>query len=286
LKRNPENGMAIFCGNISKVEGQDDLQIWSIEPPLPLKSRLYRCDKEFVLDDLKEMLQVSEIYALLVMDRKEAAIGVLEGKRIEILQKMTSGVPSKVRAGGQSSQRFHRITEGLTKDFYKRIAEEMKKLFYENKKLKGILIGGPIPTKDEFIDGEYLPTLLQKKVLGKIDIGGSDESGLKELVEKSQDILASQEIVYEKKLMEKFFETLGEKPDFVVYREEPVKKALEYGAVDILFLSKDCDRSLVKELKKVAEETGAKTEMISTETEEGKQFFNLSGIGALLRFKL
>jgi peptide chain release factor subunit 1 len=247
---------------------------------------LYRCDKEFVLDDLKEMLQVSEIYALLVMDRKEAAIGVLEGKRIEILQKMTSGVPSKVRAGGQSSQRFHRITEGLTKDFYKRIAEEMKKLFYENKKLKGILIGGPIPTKDEFIDGEYLPTLLQKKVLGKIDIGGSDESGLKELVEKSQDILASQEIVYEKKLMEKFFETLGEKPDFVVYREEPVKKALEYGAVDILFLSKDCDRSLVKELKKVAEETGAKTEMISTETEEGKQFFNLSGIGALLRFKL
>jgi len=40
---------------------------------------------------------------------------------------MTSGVPSKIRAGGQSSQRFHRITEGLTKEFYKRIAEEMKK---------------------------------------------------------------------------------------------------------------------------------------------------------------
>lgn len=286
LKRNPENGMAIFCGNISKVEGQDDLQIWGIEPPMPLKSRLYRCDKEFVLDALKEMLEVSEIYALLVMDRKEATIGVLEGKRIEVLQKMTSGVPSKVRAGGQSSQRFHRITEGLTKEFYKRIADEMKNLFYENKKLKGILIGGPIPTKDEFLDGEYLPTILQKKVLGKIDIGGSDESGLKELVEKSQDILANQEIVYEKKLMEKFFETLGEKPDFVVYRENPVKKALEYGAVDILFLSKDCDKNMLKELKKIAEDTGAKVEMISTDTEEGKQFFNLSGIGALLRFKI
>lgn len=285
LKRNPENGMAIFCGNISKIEGQDDLQIWGIEPPMPLKTRLYRCDKEFVLDALKEMLEVSEIYALLVMDRKEATIGILEGKRIEVLQKMTSGVPSKVRAGGQSSQRFHRITEGLTKEFYKRIADEMKNLFYENKKLKGILIGGPIPTKDEFLDGEYLPTLLQKKVIGKIDIGGSDESGLKELVEKSQDILANQEIVYEKKLMEKFFETLGEKPDFVVYREDPVKKALEYGAVDILFLSKDCDRGLIKNFKKIAEETGAKVEMISTDTEEGKQFFNLSGIGALLRFK-
>jgi peptide chain release factor subunit 1 len=286
LKKNPENGLAIFCGNISKVEGQDDLQLWGVEPPLPLKTRLYRCDKDFVLEPLRELLEVSEIFALLVMDRKEAAIGMLEGKRIEILQKMTSGVPSKVRAGGQSSQRFHRITEGLTKEFYKRIADEMKNIFYENKKLKGILIGGPIPTKDEFIEGEYLPTLLQNKIIGRIDIGGSDESGLKELVEKSQDILANQEIVYEKKLMEKFFNTLGSKPDFVVYKQDAVKKALEYGAVDILLLSKDYDKELMKELKRIADENGTKIEMVSTETEEGKQFFQLSGVGALLRYKL
>jgi peptide chain release factor subunit 1 len=286
LKKNPENGLAIFCGNISKIEGQDDLQLWSVEPPLPLKTRLYRCDKDFVLEPLREIMEVSEIFALLVMDRKEATIGMLEGKRIELLQKMTSGVPSKVRAGGQSSQRFHRITEGLTKEFYKRIADEMKNIFYENKKLKGILIGGPIPTKDEFIDEEYLPTLLRNKIIGRVDIGGSDESGLKELVEKSQDILASQEIVYEKKLMEKFFNTLGSKPDFVVYKQDTVKKALEYGAVDTLLLSKDYDRELMKELKIIADQNGTKIEMVSTETEEGKQFFQLSGVGALLRYKL
>lgn len=286
FKGSAENGLAVFCGNVSKIEGQDDLQIWGVEPPLPLKTRLYRCDKDFVLDPLKELLEVSEIFALLVMDRKEATIGVLEGKRIEVLQKMTSGVPSKVRAGGQSSQRFHRITEGLTKEFYKRIADEMKNLFYENKKLKGILIGGPIPTKDEFIDNEYLPTILREKVIGRIDIGGSDESGLKELVEKSQDILANQEIVYEKKLMEKFFNTLGSRPDFVVYKEEGVKKALEYGAVDTLLISKDYDKASAKELKGIADENGTKIEFISTDTEEGKQFFQLSGIGAMLRYKL
>ena len=81
------------------------------------------------------MLEVSELYGLLVIDRKEATIGLLEGKRIDVLQKMTSGIPSKVRAGGQSSQRFHRITEGLTKEFYKRIADEMKKVFFNMKKL-------------------------------------------------------------------------------------------------------------------------------------------------------
>ncbi len=281
----PENGLAIFCGNVSKVDGIDDLQIWGVEPPLPLKTRLYRCDKEFVLEPLRELLDVTDIFALLVMDRKEATIGVLEGKRIEVLQKMTSGVPSKVRAGGQSSQRFHRITEGLTKEFYKRIADEMKNIFYENKKLKGILIGGPIPTKDEFIDNEYLPTILRNKIIGRIDIGGSDESGLKELVEKSKDILANQEIVYEKKLMEKFFEMLGAKPDFVAYKEDAVRKALEYSAVDTLFLSREYDRGLTKEFKKIAEDNGTKVEIISTETEEGKQFFQLSGVGAILRYK-
>lgn len=185
-----------------------------------------------------------------------------------------------------SSQRFHRITEGLTKEFYKRIADEMKSIFYENKKLKGILIGGPIPTKDEFIDDEYLATQLREKIIGRIDIGGSDESGLKELVEKSQDILASQEIVKEKKLLERFFETLGEKPDFVYYKEKDVKKALDYGAVDMLLISQDYEKVKAKVLKDVAENMGTKIEMISNETEEGKQFKQLSGIGALLRFKV
>ena len=35
-----------------------------------------------------------------------------------------------------SSQRFHRITEGLTKDFYKRIAEEMKKIVPEGTRIR------------------------------------------------------------------------------------------------------------------------------------------------------
>jgi|TARA_Y100000310_G_scaffold340430_1_gene436201 peptide chain release factor subunit 1 len=286
LKKTPKNGLAIFAGNISKAEGQSDLQLWDIEPYMPLKIRLYRCDKQFVLEPLKEMLEVKKVFALLVMDRKEATIGLLEGKRIEILQKMTSGIPSKVRAGGQSSQRFHRITEGLVKEFYNRIAEQMKKIFFDMPKLKGILVGGPIPTKDEFLDGKHLVTKLREKLIGVVDIGDADESGLKELVKKSQDILANQEIIKEKKLLENFFEKLGENPDIVVYDEKGIRKALEYGAVEILILSKKTDKKLLKELRKIAENISSKVEVVSTETEEGEQFHNLSGMGAILRFKV
>ncbi len=285
-KQTPENGIAIFCGNISEVEGQPDLQLWDIEPPLPVKVRMYRCDKEFVLDPLQFMLEISEIFGLVVMDRKEATIGFLEGKRIEVVQKLTSGVPSKVKAGGQSAMRFHRITEGLTKEFYKRIAEEMKKAFFENKKLKGILIGGPVPTKDEFVESGYLLTPLQEKIIGMKDLGNTDESGLKDLVELSQDVLAEQEIIREKKILEKFFTLLGENPDMVKYKFEEVKKALEYGAVNMVLISAHTPRETISELRHLAEATSSELAIISTETSEGEQFKNLSGFGAILRFKV
>lgn len=287
-KRTPDNGIAVFCGNVSQVEGQTDLRLWAIEPPEPLKVRLYRCDKEFVLEHLQEQLVAGEVYGLILMDRKEATIGILEGKRIETIQKLTSGVPSKVRAGGQSSQRFHRITEGLTKEFYKRIADEAKLAFFDNPRLKGILIGGPIPTKDEFIDGQYLLRPLHDKILGRVDMGETSEAGLPELVNRSQEILASQEIIKERNLLEKFFEKLGRNPDFAKYKKEDIEKALEFGAVETILISKNADRQLAKELKTKAEAIGSKIEVVSMETDEGKQFMNITqdGIGALLRFKV
>ncbi len=286
LKETPENGLAIFAGNVSKTEGQQDLQLWEIEPQKPLNTRLYRCDKEFVLEPLEKMLEVDEVFGLLVLDRKEATIGLLEGKRIDILHNMTSGIPSKVRAGGQSSQRFHRITEGLTKDFYKRIAEQMKKSFFGMKKLKGIIVGGPIPTKDEFLDGDYLMTQLKEKVIGKIDIGDTSESGLEELVEKSQELLANHERVQEKQEIEELFKNLGEKKEETFLDEKEIRRALELGAVHKLFISEDISKDKTKELVKMAKNISAEVKIISDETSEGRQFQNLGGIAAILRYRV
>lgn len=185
-----------------------------------------------------------------------------------------------------SSQRFHRITEGLTKGFYKRVAEEMKNNFLSMPKLKGILIGGPIPTKDEFLEGEYLTGNLQKKVIGKIDVGDSSESGLRELVEKSQDILVNHERLQEKKAVEILFKNLGEDPEKSTLGEKETKKAIEMGAVEILFLSSKIPKQTIHELTKTAENIGSEIKIISVETPEGEQFFNMGGIGAVLRFKI
>jgi stalled ribosome rescue protein Dom34 len=86
--------------------------------------------------------------------------------------------------------------------------------------------------------------------------------------------------------MEKFFSMLGKQREKVAYGLEPVNKALDLAAVHTLFLSKKVDKKIARELMDKANAVGAEIEQISVDTEEGQQFFNLSGIGAILRFNI
>ncbi|MEM4259324.1 MAG: peptide chain release factor aRF-1 [Candidatus Pacearchaeota archaeon] len=287
IKQTPPNGLAAFAGNVSEKEGVQDIKSWLYEPPKPLNVRLYRCDQKFILDPLKEMLAIEDVYGILAIDRQQATIGLLEGKQIKVLRTLSSGVPSKIRAGGQSSQRFHRITEGLAKEFFRRVADSMKEIFFDMPKLKGILIGGPIPTKEEFLETGELVTKLKEKVIAIKDVGYVDEHGLKLIVEASQEDISNQELVKEKNMVNKFFETLGKSKEKAIYGEEKVTLALERGAAGIVLISKSLPKNKIAEYGKAAEKIGAEVQIISTESQEGEQFLNLTkGVGAILRFGL
>jgi peptide subunit release factor 1 (eRF1) len=100
FKVTPSNGLIIFCGNISPIEGRPNIKLWSIEPPEKMNVKLYWCDEAFVLEPLKELIREREIYGLIVLDAGEAAIGLLRGKSIEVLKEFESRVPSKTVKGG------------------------------------------------------------------------------------------------------------------------------------------------------------------------------------------
>jgi len=286
-KQTPKNGLALYCGNVSEKEGGQDIQIWAYEPPKPLNVRIYRCDKVFVIEPLKEMLEVEEVFGLLVIDRQGATIGVLEGKQIKVIRTLTSGVPGKVRAGGQSSQRYHRVTEGLAKEFFRRVADAMKEIFWDMPKLKGILVGGPIPTKEDFLDEGELVTKLKEKVIAVKDIGYTDEHGLELLVEQSWEDIANQELIKEKNILTKFFDTLGKKREKATYGYEKTKIALERGAVELLLISDKLPKEQIKELETLAESIGTEVVIIGNENQDGIQFYNLTkGVGAILRFQI
>jgi len=136
-KQTPKNGLAVFCGNISEKEGVQDIKLWIYEPPRPLNIRLYRCDQTFIIEPLKEMLEVSEVYGLLVIDRQEATIGILEGKQIKPITHLTSGVPGKVRAGGQclSPDTLIETEKAQIKLKYIKIGDKIKALDIKKNKI-------------------------------------------------------------------------------------------------------------------------------------------------------
>ena len=284
FKSNPPNGLAMFAGNVAEREGQQDYRVWSLEPPVPLRQRLYRCDKEFVLEPLRDMLVDDEAYALIVMDRREANIAVLKGKTIIPLVSTESMVPGKFKAGGQSAARFARNRELAAKEFYQKIGGMIKDQFFEMKELKGMIVGGPGPTKYEFVEGAFIPQQLKDKILGIKDLSYTGDFGLQELLERSQDILAEESVVGEKKIMNKFFDILSKTPGMATYGREHCMKMLKMGTMDTVLISESVDEAVVDEFLAEAEKMGTNVELISVETREGSQLKDLGGFAAILRY--
>lgn len=286
FKKTPPNGLVVFSGNVAEREGQSDVKVWSLEPPIPLKTRTYRCDKTFQIEILQGMLESKEVYGLLVMDRRDADFALLKGKAIIHLMSTHSQVPGKFRAGGQSAARFERLIEGAAKQHYKKVGEYMKEQFLNMKELKGILVGGPGPTKYQFVDGKYITADVKKKIIAIKDLSYTGEFGLNELVDRSQDVLAQEEIAQEKKIMRKFFETLAKTPNKVAYGDAEVKKAVDMGAADIILLSEELEDELIEEFELLAKTVGTEVRLISTETREGVQLKDLGKVAAILRYEL
>ena len=286
FKRTPSNGLAVFSGNVSEKEGQDNFKVWSIDPSLPIKIRIYQCDKTFVLNYLRDLLDDENVFGMVVMDKREANIAILKGKTIIPLSHATSNVPGKTRAGGQSSVRFARLREGAAKDFYKKIADMMKEQFLNKKEIEGILVGGPGHTKQDFVDRDYITGDIKSKIIAMKDLSYTGEFGLQELLAKSEDVLFKEEVAKEKKLMNRFFTILAKEENKAAYGIKDCEKALEMGAVDILLVSETLDEKKINELEKRAEQFGTKVELISAETREGTQLKDFGKIAAILRYEL
>jgi len=245
-RKPPEHGMVILSGNIDLGGGRQKQITEIIEPPEPVPLYKYHCDSSFYLGPLREMLKEKKIYGLIVIDRREATVGILKGKRIEVLSYTSSMVPGKHRQGGQSSVRFERLREIAIHEFYKKVADKASEALLPHlKDLVGVLIGGPSPTKEEFYSGEYLHHELQRRVIGLFDVSYTDESGLFELVEKAQDALQELDLIREKRLIGRFLQEVA-KDGLAAYGEEEVRQSLELGAVETLLLSEDLRYERVK----------------------------------------
>ncbi|MFB6123420.1 MAG: peptide chain release factor aRF-1 [Haloferacaceae archaeon] len=321
----PDNGLVIFSGAVDAGGGQTDMVTKVLEsPPQPIQSFRYHCDSDFLTEPLEEMLSDKGLFGLIVLDRREANVGWLKGKRVEPVKSTSSLVPGKQRKGGQSAQRFARLRLEAIDNFYQEVAGMANDLFVPKRhELDGVLVGGPSPTKDEFLDGDYLHHELQDHVVGKFDVAYTDESGLYDLVDAAQEVLADQEVMKDKAEMEEFFENLHT-GELATYGFEQTRRNLVMGSVDRLLISEDlrkdvvvydCDgqeefevvdrrhstpdhecedgseaevkdrEDVIEHLMAIAEQRGTETKFISTDFEKGEQLHDaFGGVAGILRY--
>ncbi len=244
----PEDGLIMFSGAIPQNDtpGTEKNELYIIEPPEVVNTFKYHCDSEFLLWPLEEMLESNATYGLIVISRKRSAVGYVRGNRIELVREFNSGIHSKHKAGGQSQRRFERLIEEGEKRFYRRISDEINKIFLDMENLRGIFIGGPGPSKEKFLRDETLDYRLEEKILDVVDLGYGGPEGIRALVERVKNKIEDIKYVQEKKLMENFMNEISSDTGLAMYGIKEVEKALRYGAVDTVIISEELDQYRVQ----------------------------------------
>ncbi len=246
FKEPPETGLVIFCGAIlQNGPGSERIETYVIMPPEPIHIYLYRCDARFHTEHLQEMLREKETYGILLIDASDATFATLQGRRLEIVREMTSGVPGKTRAGGQSARRYERLRDMRLQEYFTRVGQHANEAFLPIENFKGLILGGPGPTKYDFEKGDYLNYMLKEKIIDVIDTSYVEEQGVKEIVEKAPEIMRKVRYIEEKELMKQFLYDIGHDTGMVTYGEDEVRKSLQMGAVRTLLLSDGLDSSRV-----------------------------------------
>jgi peptide chain release factor subunit 1 len=239
-----EKGIVIFAGALPQDgggPGTERMETYMIIPPEPIKIYLYRCDSRFHTEHLQEMLREKETYGILLIDASEATIATLQGKRLEIVREMHSGVAGKTRAGGQSARRYERLRDMQLNEYFTRVGQHANDVFLPIDTLKGIILAGPGPTKYDFEKGDYLNYQLKNKILATVDTAYVEEQGVKEVVDKAPEIMRKVRYIEEKEIMQQFLYQIGHDTGLVTYGEAEVRRALESGAVKTLLLSEGLD---------------------------------------------
>ena len=243
IKEVPENGLIMYSGAIPQNDtpGTEKNELYIVNPPEKVKTFRYHCASEFLLWPLEDMIKPKETYGLIVIGRKESAVGYLRGNHVEVVREFTSGIHGKHRAGGQSQRRYERVIEEEEKRFYRRISEEINKLFLNIEDLSGIFIGGPGQSKEKFVTDESLDYRLRDKILEIVDLGYGGSEGIRALIEKIKSKIEDVKYIREKLVMQRFMKEISNDSGLAAYGLEEVQKALNYSAVDTLILSEKLD---------------------------------------------
>jgi peptide chain release factor subunit 1 len=258
-KEIPENGLAIFAGTFATDGPESEVvNIEEIIPPEPITAYLCEIDDHFDLEPLREMLRNESVVGLLSVDSKEAGFGILNGNRFDMIENITSGIPGKSGKGGSSQRRYERGRDMELTYYFHRVGEHATKAFLENHKVTALIVGGPGLTKESFLKGDYLRYELKNRLLVSVDTLYSGKDGVREVLEKSSDVLKNAQAVDEKIVVRRLLADIGKRDGLAIRGLDSVLNALKNGTAEVALVTDDTDMIEIAAICKKCELSKAK----------------------------
>jgi len=155
--------------------------------------------------------------------------------------------------------------------FCNRVAAITKEYCIDIYPIKGLIISGPGPTKEEFINDNYLEYRLQDMILDTIDASYSGSEGIREAFAKSAEILSDYRMVEEKKMIEDLFKHINTNTGLGSYGMKEVISYLKNNVVDRIVITDNTNLHRVeatcKRCKNIQEVLVERPEVIPKKTE-------------------
>lgn len=233
--------------------------------------------KEKLLESLKE---IKSTILICVLDREEATLAVIKPFGFDIIGELT----------GEVQKKAYDYKE--TKNFYKEVKEALEnadKIY----RPEHIIVASPAFWKDEVLKEIKDKELKKKIVLAVCNTIG--KPGIQEVLKREElkTILKEEKIAKETKLVEQILKELSTNGK-AVYGIKEVKEAVNIGAVELVLVTdklihKTREENTYEELDtilKAVDQQKGSIHIISSEHQAGEQLDGLTGIAAIVRFKI
>lgn len=245
--------------------------------------------EEWLRHDLERMERATREETLpiivVAVDDEEACVAVLRQYDFEVKANIRARLPGKIEAEKR---------ESATQSYFKEILESLSLVWKDKHGI--IAVVGPGFWKDSFVkyvQGKRGDVAKDVAVIGSVGSGGvagageALRSGLLDKVSKEV------RIIEETRVVEEVLSRLGSQRRDVSYGLGDVKKAVDYGAVELLLVAdellreaEDDERRRIEALLKDVEKMRGRVMIIDSEHEAGKKLLGLGGVAALLRFAI
>ena len=260
-------GLALF------VSPDDGVQ-HSVMMPSPPRT-LVTFDHEATVYPLAFQLDEYEPVGVILADASGARILVVAGRLQEELDSTSATIRHLTKVGGWSQMRYQRRRGEQVKRAADEVVEAAREAFADSGVERVVLAG-----RQQMLTAirDAMPQRLERQVVGTLawDMDAADD----ELLASIRPMLEEAEREQEAELLDQFTAEL-KRGGLAAAGLQETRRALEWGAVEVLLLAPACVGAEREELTAMAATTAADVEILP---DAGPPLEAAGGVGALLRF--